>query len=137
LEYNESYSDSALKSRIYSENKQQGFTLRKNSLSSSDAVYEVKIRIHYITTIAEELYILGNIEELGSWKDLTCKMEHKGNYVWEAVILLRSHIKSFTYKFVCVNKKTGYWRWESTNDRLFSKPDEDYVIDSAWECIYN
>jgi len=133
-----SFSKSSSESIDLKKNKEQGITIRKNSLSVVDSdTYEVKLRIHYITTIDEDLYILGNIVELGSWKEMTCKMEHKGNYVWEAKLLLRNYIKTFSYKFVCVNKITENWRWELTNNRIFNRPKEDYIIDSVWECIYN
>jgi len=45
--------------------------------------YDVKLRLQYETVFGQSLYVMGNIPELGQWKELVCPMTWTKGHYWE------------------------------------------------------
>lgn len=87
----------------------------------------LNLKLHYITKDNEEIYIVGNTEELGAWNKLIHKLQCQDNFYW-ATTLQRSD-QNIEFKFVCYNVETNECRWEVSPRTLdFEETrDQDYV----------
>lgn len=70
--------------------------------------------------MGENLYILGDIPELGNWKDFVCKLTWSQGHNWKTSLNLSNAISSFKYKFVCYNENSKSMKWEDGPDRVFT-----------------
>jgi len=86
-----------------------------------NSLFQIKFQIKYETAIGQDIYIVGSVPELGSWKDLKFKLKWTTGDIWENTLALKSDIKSFYYKFVCYDTTDGARRWEQGANRYFNK----------------
>lgn len=80
---------------------------------------EIVIRITApLTTSAEDVFIVGNIDELGAWDtDRSLKMNYIGGGRWEVSLKFN---ESFEYKFI--RKSVSGVEWESGDNHRFDSP---------------
>ena len=74
--------------------------------------------VQYETKLGENLYVMGNISELGNWNDFVCKMTWTEGHIWVTNGLV---IKSpfFQYKYVVKDSNmTDETIWEQGYDRI-------------------
>ncbi len=117
-----------------SSNSSQSRKIPKEKEDSSE--YTIKFSIKYTTQIGENIYILGNIQELGNWKETKIKLKWSEGHIWKSKLTLPSKVKNFCFKFVCASDK--HMRWEEGADRIFdrTKFDENsdtIKLDCVWE----
>ena len=80
--------------------------------------YNVQMSVQYETKLGENLYVMGNISELGNWNDFVCKMTWTEGHIWVTNGLV---IKSpfFQYKYVVKDSNmTDETIWEQGYDRI-------------------
>lgn len=101
--------------------------------------YLVKFSIKYQTSPGQNIFILGNIPELGNWKDAKFKLKWSEGHFWKGKLELPMDTDFFQFKFVCFSDDNKFKRWEEGPDRIFDKRtiDEDkdrtYKVDCMWE----
>jgi hypothetical protein len=111
----------------------------KKLTSIPDDKYTVKFSIKYQTYPGQNIYIFGNIPELGSWKENKFKLKWSEGHVWKGKLELSEGIDFFTFKFVCMSEDNKFRRWEEGPDRIFDKrkKEEDkekaYKLECVWE----
>ncbi len=89
--------------------------------SLMNSSFMVTFQIKYQTHPGQEIYILGGIPELGSWKNLEFKLKWTPGHIWEKTLTLSSDCNSFHYKFVCYDSNDKSRRWEDGQNRYFNK----------------
>lgn len=72
----------------------------------------INLTLHYKTDQYEEIYIVGNLEELGGWNKLVHKLELSDGFYWTTTI--QNSNQNIEFKFVCHNTETNDCRWESS-----------------------
>jgi Starch binding domain len=101
--------------------------------------YTIKFTIKYQTNPGQNIYIYGNIDQLGSWKRNVCKLKWTEGHIWKGKINLNMMINSFEYKFVCASDDQSYKRWEDGINRVFIfdrsmlNEKKKIVLDCKWE----
>jgi hypothetical protein len=81
--------------------------------------YTIKFSIKYSTQPGENIYIVGDIKELGNWKEHKLKLKWTDGHIWKAKLSLPSEVENFCFKFVCASDK--HVRWEEGPNRIFDK----------------
>jgi hypothetical protein len=119
--------------QIYNDNND----INKNQEISN--TYKIRFSIRYETSPGQNIYIFGNLDELGNWKKNTFKLKWSEGHIWKGTLELNKEIKSFEYKFVCLAENQSYKRWEEGFNRIFLY-DEKLLIanslikmDCKWE----
>jgi hypothetical protein len=82
-----------------------------------DGSYKLTLRIKYQTNLGESLCVVGNIEELGNWKNFNCKMSWTEGHVWVLKDLPVTSKAFFTYKYVLMTGDKPS-TWETGQNRL-------------------
>lgn len=62
--------------------------------------YALHFSIFYETTVGESLAVVGNLAELGAWKDIKCHLVWTEGHIWrsaEPIVVRESY---FEYKYV-------------------------------------
>ena len=90
------------------------FLVEKNFLN-----YTVKFSVNYKTSLGQNIYIYGNIDEIGNWKKNVFKLKWTEGHLWKGSLVLNNNVKNFEYKFVCATDDQSYARWEQGENRLF------------------
>jgi hypothetical protein len=104
-----------------------------------DGKYSIKFSIKYQTSPGQNIYILGNINELGKWKENKLKLKWNEGHIWKGTLELPESINNLSYKFVCVSEDGNYKRWEEGPDRIFHRDMPGYTglkkirMDCMWE----
>ena len=80
----------------------------------------VTFKIHYETSLGENLCVLGSIPELGEWEKVRCRLTWTQGHVWVLQEPLRlSGVRSFSYKYMICNDDSGeHGQWEQGVDRI-------------------
>eukprot|EP01105_Mastigella_eilhardi_P011565 TRINITY_DN2662_c0_g1_i1.p1 TRINITY_DN2662_c0_g1~~TRINITY_DN2662_c0_g1_i1.p1 ORF type:complete len:1297 (-),score=239.13 TRINITY_DN2662_c0_g1_i1:983-4873(-) len=79
------------------------------STSEDAPSIEYKFRVHYDTAPGQEVRVVGNVPELGSWRVSGALPLHRlspdktGSYLWEGTAHVRSKSDHFYYKYVVVS----------------------------------
>ena len=106
--------------------------------------YSVKFSIKFQTQLGENIFILGNIKELGNWKETKFRLKWSEGHIWKGKIEIPNEVAFFSFKFVCIGED-NLRRWEEGPNRLFdlrkfntlnSLDDTDnavYKLDCVWE----
>ena len=96
---------------------------------------QIKFSIKYQTSPGQNMYVLGNINELGNWKENKFKLKWTEGHIWKGKLELPMKVSTFTFKFVCISDDNRYKRWEEGPDRIFNnKLGENLVkLDCVWE----
>lgn len=81
--------------------------------------YTVKFSLNYQTSPGQNIYILGNIDQLGSWKRNVFKLKWSEGHIWKGSLNLSRSVNTFEYKFVCASDDQSYKRWEEGINRVF------------------
>jgi hypothetical protein len=98
--------------------------------------YTIKFSIKYSTQPGENIYIVGNLKELGNWKENKFKLKWTEGHIWKGKLNLPSEIENFSYKFICASDKQV--RWEEGPNRIFDKTQYEFSkqiinLDCIWE----
>lgn len=64
------------------------------------ADYCLTLSIRYETNMGESMSVIGDIEELGNWKNFKCEMTWTEGHVWVLKDLNIKQKSSFNYKYV-------------------------------------
>ncbi len=62
---------------------------------SSKSYYSLTLKIHFETKFGEYLAVTGNIKELGSWKEFTCKLIWSEGHVWKTPVPITTELPFF------------------------------------------
>jgi hypothetical protein len=100
--------------------------------------YSVKFSIKYHCEKGQNIFIYGNIPELGSWKESKFKLKWKEGHIWKGKLDLPANMKYFTFKYVCISEDGKFIRWEKGPDRVFdctkfSQNENFFKLYSSWE----
>lgn len=89
--------------------------------------YYLTLRIKYQTALGESLCVVGEIEELGSWKNFDAKMKWTEGHIWVLENLFVKSKQFFMYKYVLMkNDKPLMWeRGENRIADLRQLPDQN------------
>lgn len=79
--------------------------------------YCLTLRIMYQTSLGESLCVVGDIEELGQWKQFTCQMKWTEGHVWVLENLLVKSKPFFNYKYVLLKDDKPHI-WERGENRI-------------------
>lgn len=94
-----------------------------------------RFKIHYISLIEEELFIVGNQPELGDWRNLVCRMDWTNGHYWTKELSFSKSLEHVEFKFVCYNNVSHKTRWELGAKRFLNlqfdenNQDQEYVWD--------
>jgi len=96
--------------------------------------FTVEFSVQYHTNFGEIVFIVGNIPEIGSWKEgLAKRMEWTDGGLWKLQVTFPSASIPIEYKYVMLNTFTKQLRWEvSANHVMAAIPPEGKQKDS-WE----
>lgn len=97
-----------------------------NSVDST-ATHVVHFTVHYETQLGENIYILGDIPELGDWTELVCRCDWTEGNIWRKYFSLPRKLIEFNFKFVCVNEVTEEKRWEEGPNRTYKRVNTEFV----------
>lgn len=109
----------------------------KKTEESND--YTVKFSIKYQTSPGQNIYVLGNLDQLGNWRRNVFKLKWTEGHIWKGKLNLSKNISSFDYKFVCASDDQSYKRWEEGLNRVFEFEKKllnlknQIKIDCKWE----
>jgi len=101
--------------------------------------FSVKFSINYKTSLGQNIYVLGNIDNLGCWKRNIFKLKWNEGHNWEGKLTLSTEITNFEYKFVCSTNDQSYRRWEEGPNRVFVfdrsllNEKNEIKLDCKWE----
>jgi len=108
-------------------------------MKTDEGKYSIKFSIRYLTSLGQNIYILGSIPELGNWKDRKFKLKWSEGHIWKGTLELPESVRHISYKFVCMSDDGNYKRWEEGPDRIFCrdlpcfKDDKKIKLDCIWE----
>lgn len=72
--------------------------------------YYLTLKIKYQTRIGESLCVVGDIEELGSWKNFMGKMRWTAGHIWVLEDLKINSKPFFSYKYVLMkDERPSTW----------------------------
>lgn len=99
-----------------------------------------EFRIKYDTKIGEQIYIFGDNEKFGNWKNKIFKLEWSENNIWKKEFKININDKNIEYKFVCCNDN-GNVIWEKGPNRILDpknishlkKENGKYILEQKWE----
>lgn len=103
--------------------------------------YAVKFKIKYQTTPGQNLYIYGNLDQLGNWEKNVFKLKWAEGHFWKGKLCLPKNIQSFEYKFVCATEDQSFKRWEQGSNRVFEfdrkllNQKKQIKLDCKWEAF--
>jgi hypothetical protein len=106
-------------------------------LRSDDNFFTVNFSIKYATKPGQNIYVLGNLPQLGNWKETKLKLKWTEGHLWKGNIVLEENLRYFSFKYVCFSDDGKFKRWEEGPDRIFDRtkfPPNDYdlFINSIW-----
>ncbi len=91
---------------------------REESIELPEIPIRICFEIHYNTSWGENLFVSGNIPELGSDQlESAFKLEHQGLGFWRGTLELPSSSKAITYRYLIVNEKDGSIKQEFGHGR--------------------
>lgn len=72
--------------------------------------YQLTLRVKYQTNLGESLCVVGDIAELGNWKNFNCRMSWTEGHIWVIKDLPVSSKAYFNYKYVLMkDDKASTW----------------------------
>ena len=86
--------------------------------------FELTLKIHYETKLGEYLAVMGDIVELGSWKEVKVILKWTEGHIWTTEKPLQLRHKFFRYKYVVVrasesgNSSSSKQVWEKGQNRI-------------------
>ena len=83
-----------------------------------DGGYLLTLRIHYETKFGEYLCVVGEIEELGKWKEFTCQLKWTEGHYWVTPKPIRVRRQFFQYKYLVLHQSDVPKVWESGLNRV-------------------
>lgn len=83
-----------------------------------DGGYVLTLRIHYETKFGEYLCVVGDIEELGKWKEFTCQLQWTEGHYWVTPRPIRVRRQFFQYKYLVLHQSDVPKVWESGFNRV-------------------
>jgi hypothetical protein len=97
-----------------------------------------EFRIQYETQLGEELYIFGNIDKFGNWKERKFKLEWTDGHIWKKEFEMDKNDKNIQYKYVVA--KENELKWENRPNRILDannvsdlqKENGKYILDQKW-----
>lgn len=109
---------------------------------AANEFFELSLKIHYETKLGEYLAVIGDIEELGSWKQVKVVLKWTEGHIWATEEPLKLKHKFFRYKYVVVNSK-GAKTWEKGRNRicdlriLASEQEgrKQVTLKDTWDCF--
>ena len=98
-------------------------------------------KIKYETNLGEEIYILGDHPDFGSWKNPIFKLKWTPGHIWQGEYYYNifSPTKYIQYKFVCKSKSSTIW--EEGDNRILTPnnliglektKEGKYILDCIW-----
>ena len=118
------------------ENKNRKFSTNSDDNDIYSKTTKIQFQVKYETKINEELYICGNLEELGNWKvEKSPKMETNDSLypIWESSIQLNCPVgMTIEYKYLLKDKNGKFLEWEKLPNEqshiITMKKTGDYII---------
>ena len=74
--------------------------------------YKIEFKVKYETVPGQKLYVMGSIEELGSWEQFKCCMTWTEGHYWITKDLRIKSASYFQYKYALINDKDSEVVWE-------------------------
>ena len=80
------------------------------NFTSGKTLFNLTMRIKYQTNMGESLCVIGDIEELGAWKNFKSRMKWSEGHVWVLDNLFIKSKPCFQYKYVLMkDDKPSTW----------------------------
>ena len=76
---------------------------------------KLTFKVHFETNFGQNLYLIGNTDELGSWSDFTNKMEWSHGHIWHITVTFEA-MEFIEYKYVVISEDRSQ-RWENGSNR--------------------
>ena len=99
-----------------------------------------EFRIKYKTEEGQNIFILGDSEDFGNWKEAKFKLKWTNGHIWIGKYNMKKNNKNIKYKFVCKNNNDI--KWEVCPDRILStnpqylknlkKENGKYILEQQW-----
>jgi len=98
-----------------------------------------EFRIPYKTEPGEEVYIFGDIDKFGNWKEKKFKLQWTDGHIWKKEFEMNKNEKSIHYKYV-VAKNNNQLNWEQRPNRILDpnnlsgleKENDKYILAQKW-----
>lgn len=78
----------------------------------------IHFRIHFKTAFGESLWLAGDIDELGNWKDFVCPLQWTEGHYWQTTLPVQSSVRFFQYKYVVISDRYSSKKWERGLNRI-------------------
>ena len=82
------------------------------------ATKKIYLKIHFETKFGEYLAVTGDIEQLGNWKEFTCKLKWNEGHIWTTEEPIETDLDFFQYKYVVLHQNDVPKKWESGFNRI-------------------
>jgi len=78
----------------------------------------VFLGVNYHTVLGENVYVVGNIPELGNWNTkLSFPLTYHQHGNWSRALTLERRDQIIEYKYIIVKESTNEIRWEEGSNR--------------------
>jgi len=77
----------------------------------------LNLKIFYETNFGEDLYVLGHIEEMGSWKKYKCGLLWTEGHIWVTEKPIITNEPYFAYKYILL-EQGSLKVWETGVNRM-------------------
>mmetsp|Transcript_12506 Transcript_12506/g.13711 ORF Transcript_12506/g.13711 Transcript_12506/m.13711 type:complete len:370 (-) Transcript_12506:187-1296(-) len=96
-------------------------------------MYKVEFKVPYQTDFGQNVYVIGNIPELGNWKVAgAVKLKWHDGHIWKTIVPISS--RKFEYKYM-VTDHQDFTRWEIGDNRPAEVLGErnELFLDDHWD----
>ena len=97
-----------------------------------------EFRIHYKTNPGEDVYILGDIDNFGFWKEKKFKLEWTEGHIWKKEFEMYKNDKIIQYKYVVATNNNILWEnrpnrtLDPNNVSDIKKENGKYILNQKW-----
>ncbi len=100
-----------------------------------------EFRIQYETKMGEEVYIFGDDDKFGNWKEKKFKLQWTDGHIWKKEFEMNKNDRNIQYKYVVVTKDNNNIKWEQRPNRILDpnnvrglkKENDKYILDQKWD----
>ena len=83
---------------------------------------KIRFKVKYQTKFGQQLCVIGDVPELGSWKNLVGKMHWSKDHMWKLNVKV-ANVSEVNYKFIILNQNQSQ-KWESGENRTVDLTDK-------------
>ena len=97
-----------------------------------------EFRIRYETKPGEDIYIFGDIDEFGNWKEKKFNLHWTNGHIWRREFEMNKNDKNIQYKFVVAKEKEVIWEerpnriLDPNNVSDLQMENGKYILDQKW-----